>query len=178
MGKEADIFEHIEKSIGFFKRTGLLASNRLRLDQIGIEAGTTTDGCRVLQEVIRLLDDDRIHFHPSSNPILVAHPDRLQDIFLELLINAKDFAPEVDGRIQVDINSDAETARFEIKDNGHGIHPELRPQLFQMFRRFPASRMGLGLHYARSLARAMGGDVTEIGTDSGAHFVVSLPLKK
>jgi signal transduction histidine kinase len=80
----------------------------------------------------------------------------------------------VDVRLQVENGRSA----VHITDNGPGIHPALRPHLFQRFKSYPlTSGLGLGLSYAKAIAESHGGTIEEIGQpQQGAHFVVTLPL--
>lgn len=79
--------------------------------------------------------------------------------------------PEIDGVVRV-----------VVEDNGIGIDPERRDQLFQPFNRLGAEAgtiegTGLGLSLCRRLLDCMGGDIGyEPGPDTGSRFWVRLPL--
>jgi len=167
----------MEDAVRFFKRSAVLASAALRLDQLGVSAGACCDLDEIARNLCGRLKDGRIRLFPGPRPLVVSgERNRVEDILLELLINARDFAPVELGDIRITITSDDRHGRVEIEDNGKGIHPDLRPRLFDMFSCYPADRMGLGLYYARSLARAFGGELTEVGIPpSGAHFILTLP---
>ena len=69
-------------------------------------------------------------------------------------------------------------------DEGPGIDPSEREEVFERFHRGRAGRQGppgtgLGLAIARELSRRWGGDVRiEPREDGGACFVVTLPLAR
>jgi PAS domain S-box-containing protein len=78
-----------------------------------------------------------------------------------------------------------ERVRIAVADSGHGIEPEVLPQLFEAFSQADVSTTrrhggaGLGLAICRQLAALMGGSV---GVDSvpgvGSRFWIELPLPR
>jgi PAS domain S-box-containing protein len=117
---------------------------------------------------------------PSASP-MAGDPDRLRQIFWNLLSNGVRFTPN-GGRIRIlsqRINSHIEVI---VKDDGIGIEPELLPYVFDRFRqgesRVRTSQgLGLGLAIARNLVELHGGTVRaeSDGTGRGASFTVRLP---
>jgi PAS domain S-box-containing protein len=115
-------------------------------------------------------------------PVL-GDPDRLQQVFWNLLANATKFTPE-GGRVAVRLDKDGSNATASIIDTGVGIPANFLPHVFQRFRQGNArvdrefSGLGLGLALVRHFVELHGGDVkaTSEGPGNGATFVVSLPL--
>jgi CheY-like chemotaxis protein len=111
-------------------------------------------------------------------------PDRIRQIFANLLTNAVKFTP-AGGTVWVAARTEAAMACIEVRDNGAGIPPEFVPYLFDPFRqadqgarsRSPQG-LGLGLALVQRLAQLHGGYVTcsSEGVDRGATFRVLLPL--
>lgn len=110
-------------------------------------------------------------------------PNRLQQVFWNLLNNAIKFTPK-GGRIQVlleRVNSEVEVS---ITDTGEGIPPEFLPYIFDRFKQADASTtrryrgLGLGLAIVKHLVELHGGTVRakSAGIGKGATFIVSLPL--
>lgn len=96
-----------------------------------------------------------------------------------LLDNAVKYS---DGAVTFAVSTNADTARFEIRDRGHGIPPEDLARLFTPFFRADSSRsrdtggFGLGLALARRIAEAHGGTLTVDSTvGHGSSFVLTLP---
>jgi signal transduction histidine kinase len=112
-------------------------------------------------------------------------PDRLQQVFWNLLSNAVRFTPP-GGRVSIVALRAPTGVRVAVSDTGPGIAPELLPHVFERFRqgesrgRLPRGGLGLGLAIVRHLVEMHGGTVeaTSSATDSGATgatFTVTLP---
>jgi signal transduction histidine kinase len=104
----------------------------------------------------------------------------IQRMIANLLDNAIKYTP-AGGRIEVTVstaNNDAVT--IAVKDSGIGIPEEELPRIFERFYRCDPSRseagIGLGLSFARAVARAHGGDIKVTSTPGqGSKFSVTLP---
>ena len=115
-----------------------------------------------------------------------ADPQRLQQVFLNLLSNACKYN-RPGGSVRVGIEQDGERLRIEVADTGLGLSPDEIAQLFQPFQRIErlaqsAEGTGLGLHIARQLMQRMGGNVTAQSpapgqTGQGACFTIELGLR-
>ena len=112
-----------------------------------------------------------------------ADSTRVVQIVTNLLSNAIKFSSE-GGRIVVSLDVDEEDAVVTVKDEGHGIAPELMPVLFDPFQqgddvpRQKSAGLGLGLAIVKQLAELHGGSVQaeSKGRDQGAELTVRLPL--
>jgi heavy metal sensor kinase len=104
----------------------------------------------------------------------------IQRMIANLLDNAINFTPS-DGRVDVSIHADGKQGvNITISDTGIGIAPGDLPHIFKRFYRCDPSRSqagtGLGLSFARTVARAHGGDISVRSTpDHGSTFMVTLP---
>ncbi|WP_308250692.1 sensor histidine kinase [Nonomuraea rhizosphaerae] len=109
--------------------------------------------------------------------------DRLQlaRLLTNLLDNGERHAVS---QVVVAVRSHASLAVLEVLDDGAGIAPEHREAIFERFTRLDAARSrdsggtGLGLSIAREIATAHGGTLTVEESDTGADFVLRLPLKE
>ncbi|TMR23696.1 HAMP domain-containing histidine kinase [Nonomuraea turkmeniaca] len=105
---------------------------------------------------------------------------RLARLLTNLLDNAERHA---ESTITVTVRRDGE-AVLEVLDDGAGIAPELREVVFRRFARLDAARSrdaggtGLGLPIAREIAEAHGGTLTIEDSDTGARFVLRMPIRK
>ena len=118
----------------------------------------------------------------DRDTMVLADPDRLQQILLNLLTNAVKFTP-AGGTVAVSCERDGDRARIQVRDSGIGIPPAELEKIFAPFVQLdqqPADAkqrgVGLGLAISRELARAMHGDLTaESRVGEGAVFTLELP---
>jgi two-component system, cell cycle sensor histidine kinase and response regulator CckA len=133
---------------------------------------------------------------PDALPPLRANPARFQQVLLNLGLNARD-AIGHRGTIQVllDVCSGEACARMtdawegpgghesvlrvRVRDDGHGMTPEVRARVFEPFFTTKAlgSGTGLGLATAFGTVRQAGGTIlVESAPERGAQFTVLLPF--
>jgi signal transduction histidine kinase len=105
----------------------------------------------------------------------LGRPDDVAQALRNLLVNASAHAPG--SPVTVRAQSENGTVLLAVEDRGPGIPAGLRDHVFDRgVGAGPGRGSGLGLHVARRLMRAQGGDVTVAGRPGGgASFVVSLP---
>ncbi len=118
----------------------------------------------------------------SPLPLVNVDPDRIQQIFHNLLMNAQRYTRQ-GTRIDISILQDGAFARVDVRDHGEGIASEDLPHIFDRFYRADPSReresggTGLGLAIARNLAEAHGGTLSaENHPEGGAVFSLRLPI--
>jgi len=106
----------------------------------------------------------------------VVDPVRIRQVISNLLSNAFKFAP-TGTDVTVTVTADGNRAEVVVHDDGPGVPPWNRNELFSKFGRFggPAPGMGLGLYISRAIARAHGGEL-ELRDEPGATFALTLPL--
>jgi CheY-like chemotaxis protein len=119
---------------------------------------------------------------PPSASVVLADPDRLQQILGNLLTNAMKFTPR-GGRIDVSVVEHEQDVEVRVHDTGSGIDPAFLPHVFDRFRQADGSStrthrgLGLGLAIVRQLVELHGGSVhaESPGADRGAAFSVRIP---
>jgi signal transduction histidine kinase len=84
------------------------------------------------------------------------------------------------GTVTIALWRDAQGARLSVTDDGYGVTPEARPQLFHRFARGNGRRgggSGLGLYIVRRVAQETGGNVEYAPREPrGSTFTLTLPL--
>jgi signal transduction histidine kinase len=117
----------------------------------------------------------------SSLPTILADPERVRQVLVNLLDNAVKFSPE-GGRIEVALESANGHVRFVVADEGLGIPADEQGRIFEKFHRLDPNLTrgvggtGLGLYICHELVQQMNG---RIWVDSrerrGSTFVFELP---
>jgi signal transduction histidine kinase len=114
-------------------------------------------------------------------PDIFADPQQLQQVFLNLLLNAADAIAE-GGTITIKTSQDKEgkAIAVEIDDTGKGIPEELRERIFQPFftTKGKGKGTGLGLAVSKRIVEEHGGSIEVANNVSGgAVFKIVLPVK-
>ena len=128
--------------------------------------------------VNHLLAKTRIEVHRefgSPRPVAINRQE-LQQVLINLLVNAVQAMPE-GGRLTLRTRAwDSQGAAIEVEDTGPGLSDELRAELFQPFVTRKKDGTGLGLWISRSIVERYGGDIrADNASPHGARFTVLLP---
>lgn len=109
-------------------------------------------------------------------PPVLADPDRLHQILLNLIGNAIKFTET--GEVRVGASSRADAVEFFVTDTGPGFPPEESERIFEAFvRKIDAPEgTGLGLAITRRLVEVQGGRLRAESDSDGARFYFTLPL--
>lgn len=119
-----------------------------------------------------------VHLSPSL-PRIFLDPHQVQQILINLLINAHDAMPEGGTlRVSVEPATAGPGVRIEVADSGAGIPPHLLERIFDPFftTKEPGRGTGLGLAISAGIARGFGGRITvRSRPGSGSCFTLRLP---
>ena len=115
---------------------------------------------------------------PPALPPLVGSANELEQVFLNLFLNALDAMPQ-GGRLTVCVRADEATVVVEVRDDGDGIDAETRGRVFEPFFTTKAGRgTGLGLAICYGLVQGHGGQIAvESEPGAGATFRITLPVE-
>jgi len=125
----------------------------------------------------------KIEVEAPEEPLFVrADPVRLEQVIWNLLNNAVKFTPR-DGRIGINLITEAGEVVLTVEDNGQGIDSLFLPHIFEIFRQADSgtnrsqSGMGIGLAVVQQLVELHGGSVRAHsgGVGQGASFAIRLP---
>ncbi len=145
------------------------------------------DLAALAQRVARVAGDDPdrpIELNlPPDLPAVPADPDRLEQVLLNLLSNARKYSPD-GGHIELSIRQVGGFVEVVVEDRGLGLPAEAIPHLFDKFFRVDNSDRrkiqgtGLGLAIVKQIVVAHGGQVwaESDGLGQGARFCFTLPL--
>ncbi len=113
-------------------------------------------------------------------PQIMAVPDQIKQVLLNLLTNAADACRQPGGVITVTTRKEGERVEVAIRDNGIGIKPEEMGLIFQPFYTTkPAVKgTGLGLSVSYGIVKSHGGEIRVVSQpNQGATFTLMLPIK-
>ncbi len=142
-----------------------------------------------IDAVTRLYEERNVTLTLTIEPDVawvVADVDRLQQVLINLLENARKFAADEHPKVSVSVTSVGEHYRVRVEDNGIGIPKDHRDRVFEKFHQVeqgskdhPRGRpkgTGLGLPICRGILTHLGGKlwVDDPETLGGASLVMEL----
>lgn len=113
---------------------------------------------------------------PPEGVVVQGDPALLEEVFVNLLVNAVDHSP-AGNRIEFAIRTSAAGHRVAVVDHGTGVSAADVPRLFEHFHTGrPAGGHGIGLALSRRIMRSHGGDLVHEHTpEGGATFTLFFP---
>jgi len=142
----------------------------LNMELLDIES-ELEDTIFTYQELLRQ-DGMQLIYHPPEEeiPLVPGDPERLKQVFLNILDNAAKYA--CDGKtIEVSVFSDTEAATIQFRDHGPGIPDSELPHVKEKFfkgEKHKARGSGIGLAVCDEIVTRSGGTLT-IGNAPGGH---------
>ncbi len=162
---------------------GRMRSGRIRLDSRPFRLETIITRCvESLQILAERKNISLAEALPPAVPSVVVDPDKIQQAFANLVINAIRYSPE-GSEIRVGVTGHPTEVECWVKDNGIGINQENLTRIFEEFYRVEQSGgsstkgSGLGLSITRTIVEMHGGRVrVESRPGRGSTFFFSLPV--
>jgi PAS domain S-box-containing protein len=163
-----------------------IEAGRMRLNQRNFSVTDMLDG--VMAVVDPLATQKKLtvacQVEPQFPRELFGDPDRLQQILVNLVMNAIKFTDA--GGVAISLFSPRENYwGFRVKDTGKGIAPEQQKQIFEPFRQVEdvATRshggIGLGLSIVQNLVSLMNGEIEVFSLpEQGTTFTVIFPIQQ
>jgi signal transduction histidine kinase len=116
-------------------------------------------------------------------PPVFADPHQIQQVLLNLVINAEQAMLDAHGRGMLILRSwhepDRDAVIFEVNDDGPGVPPEVQSKIFDPFftTKVVGKGTGLGLTVAYAIAQEHGGQLTVKSQQGrGASFFLEMPV--
>jgi signal transduction histidine kinase len=110
-------------------------------------------------------------------PLVYGNKIYLQQVFLNLMINAKDAMPE-GGKLVIETKLENGNVIIKFSDTGIGIPDDIKDKIFEPFFTTKGSKgTGLGLSISRWIIRKHNGEIkVESQQGKGSTFTITLPL--
>jgi nitrogen fixation/metabolism regulation signal transduction histidine kinase len=163
---EIDRLDEIARA---FSRYGMLPDEQAAPGPVDVAA--------VVTDVVRLeqLGKDGAEWHvdgAGSSVVAFAREPELREVLLNVLENAR-HAESTHVRISVGKGEGA--VRIVVRDDGHGIPPDVLPRIFEPHFSTRTSGSGLGLAISRRLIEGWGGGI-EVASAPGEGTTVTIRL--
>lgn len=118
---------------------------------------------------------------PAENIFLRTDADRLVQVFINLISNARKYCDATAPELRVVVRQRAGRVTVDFIDNGSGIPKESQRLIFEKFARLTdqtrAGGAGLGLAICREVMANLGGGIDYLPGQGGAAFRVTVPLR-
>lgn len=158
-----------------FSREGRLTKTRVRL-------GPVLSNLKTILAHDSRTGNTEINLDIRDDPEIVCDPDRLKEVFLNLMLNALHAVPSEGGRVDILIDSADKGFRPGVEvlftDNGPGVSNQISAHMFEPFYSSKQNGTGMGLALSRKQVSLHGGDIEHINVPGGgACFRVWLPAR-
>jgi len=170
VGKATEIISHLRT----FGRAAPVSREPISLRQV-IERALS-----LMREQLRLREIEvALHLGPEE-PVVVGNPIQLEQVFINLLTNARDAVADSPRKaIRISDSVGAEGVEVALTDTGPGIPPGLEQRIFDPF--FTTKEVGkgtgLGLSITYGIVKEHGGTISVTSRPGeGATFLLHLPL--
>ena len=183
--EEDDRAELVEKIVKQTFRASEIVSGLLNFSRTGTGAFDAVDVNQALQETLSLLEHQLLqqqiqveHALNGDLPPVYGDYGKLQQVFLNLLMNARDAMPQ-GGQITLRSQSVNYRVRVEISDTGTGIPREDLDKIFDPFftTKSTGRGTGLGLAVSYGIIKEHHGTIqTESAPGKGTTFVLEFPV--
>jgi PAS domain S-box-containing protein len=161
-----------------------ITTNRIQLRKEAVDAGVLVG--RAVGTARPAIEERRhqLAVDVASEPMpLFADPTRIEQVVVNLLLNAAKYTPE-GGSISIAAYPENEHVVIKVKDTGVGIPREMLTRVFELFMQVDPNLdrtqggLGIGLTVVRRLTEMHEGTVaaTSEGLGKGSEFTVHLPL--
>ena len=170
VGKATEIITHLRT----FGRAAPVSREAIALRQV-IERALA-----LMREQLRLRGIDVVVELGSREPVVLGNPIQLEQVFINLLTNARDAVANSPRKaIRISASVDSEAVELAFADTGHGIPTGLERRIFDPF--FTTKEVGkgtgLGLSITYGIIKEHGGTISVVSPSGvGATFVIRLPL--
>ena len=140
--------------------------------------GVVCQAAMLVESRRRQLEADIVLPAPDEPTRVLADPQRLEQVLVNLLLNALDAVADAPCRqIEILIAERGKHVRLTVRDHGAGIPESALPHLFEPFftTKSAGHGLGLGLAISRMIVEELGGEIDATNRDEGgADFCLTL----
>jgi two-component system C4-dicarboxylate transport sensor histidine kinase DctB len=136
------------------------------------------DGSQLLlEQSLRMRRIRLLRPHAPEQQRALANRTRLEQVLVNLIQNAMDAVADMpDPQICIETGDEADAVWISVSDNGPGVPPERRDDLFAPFSSSKPLGLGLGLVISRDIVSDLGGSLDFApGQAGGAVFKARIP---
>jgi two-component system NtrC family sensor kinase len=166
-------------------RASEIVNNLLNFSRTNATEFTEVDVHRVIKDTLALVEHQlrtagiRVEQELRAEyPLTVGNAGRLQQVFLNLLVNARDAMPE-GGELRLVTDTLHSKIEILVQDTGTGISAENIKKIYDPFftTKAPGKGTGLGLSVSYGIVQEHGGSISvESKPGTGTTFTLELPL--
>jgi PAS domain S-box-containing protein len=135
----------------------------------------------VVADLKKAIDESKAEITRDPLPGVFADQAQLTRLFQNLVANSIRYQGSEPPRIHISATTRDGQYVFAVRDNGIGIDPEYKEQIFVIFQRLQGREVpgiGLGLAVARKIVERHGGRIwVESETGKGSTFYFTIPIK-
>lgn len=173
-------------------RMSKLVNDLLLLARLDSDAKVEPATVDAVEVVVNAVSDAQAASHdhrwlldvPNSEMTVLADPDQLHQVMVNLLSNARTHTPPGTS-VHASVHADGERVVIEVADDGPGITAEALPHVFERFARADSARThsaaqstGLGLAIVRAIVDSWDG-TAEVSSRPGlTTFRISIPVAR
>jgi C4-dicarboxylate-specific signal transduction histidine kinase len=170
-----DIAEDANRASAIIARVrGLIANAAPRREQADIN-DTIRQAAALVEPQLRACSVDLRLLLAADLPALMIDPVQIQQVILNLLVNASEAVEPREGDIGVESRLAKGRIIMTVEDNGPGL-PEEIASMFEPFHSTKEGGIGMGLAICRSIIEAHGGSIGAALRERGLVVTISLPL--
>ena len=177
----------LDKIIKQAFRASEIVNNLLKFSRVSGSEYSDLDLNKLVRETVSLVEPmlraSKISVNAqlcSSLPLVYANPGKLQQVFMNLIMNARDAMPR-GGELTIATQCEDSSVCVEVSDNGVGISPEHLSKIFDPFFTTKSTSRGTGLGLAVTygiIREHLGKIEVQSAVGRGTSFHVELPVAR
>lgn len=183
---DKDIEEYVSTILSNIERISRIVRELVDFTRPSSYEATMVNANKVIESAVGIVRYDKRAKHIDLEqeldpdlPALFLVEDQLQQVFINILINAMDACPNNDAKLRIRTFSENGNVHMHFTDNGVGIKPEHQAKIFEPF--FTTKKVGqgtgLGLSVSYGIIRNLNGKISvKSQPGTGSTFKIEIPI--